>query len=117
MRVALLPKGSRGGSVQATLNLHFGDEKTLFVANGLSDDISVVDIAARKVIDTVPLPWKLGNRLKITPDGRTALVAATSLAAIDIATKQVRTLDIGPAAGEGILITPDSKKVLRNRNL
>ena len=30
IRVALLPKGTRGGSVQATLNLHFGNEKTLF---------------------------------------------------------------------------------------
>ncbi|MDL2337449.1 MAG: pitrilysin family protein [Pseudomonadota bacterium] len=30
VRVALLPKGSRGSAVQATLSLHFGDEKTLF---------------------------------------------------------------------------------------
>jgi zinc protease len=30
MRVALLPKGSRGRAVQAVLTLHYGDEKTLF---------------------------------------------------------------------------------------
>jgi zinc protease len=30
LKVALLPKGARGSAVQATLTLHFGDEKTLF---------------------------------------------------------------------------------------
>lgn len=30
LRVGLLPKGSRGNAVQATLSLHFGDEKSLF---------------------------------------------------------------------------------------
>ena len=30
VKVALLPKGTRGGAVQATLTLHFGDEKSLF---------------------------------------------------------------------------------------
>ena len=33
MKVALLPKGSRGGAVHATLVLNFGDEKTLFGQN------------------------------------------------------------------------------------
>ena len=39
MRVALLPKGTRGGSVQATLNLHFGDEKTLFGQSEVADAV------------------------------------------------------------------------------
>jgi zinc protease len=30
VKVALLPKGTRGGAVQAVLTLHFGDEKSLF---------------------------------------------------------------------------------------
>lgn len=30
LKVAVLPKGARGGAVRATLSLHFGNEKTLF---------------------------------------------------------------------------------------
>jgi YVTN family beta-propeller protein len=31
------------------------DEKTLYVANGLSDDLSIVDVASRKAIRAVPV--------------------------------------------------------------
>jgi len=31
------------------------DEKTLYVANGLSDDITRVDVASRKVLASVPV--------------------------------------------------------------
>jgi YVTN family beta-propeller protein len=31
------------------------DEKTLYVANGLSDDLSIVDMRSRKAIRTVPV--------------------------------------------------------------
>ena len=31
------------------------DESLLFVANGLSDDISVIDVAERRVIKSVPV--------------------------------------------------------------
>lgn len=33
LKVAVLPKGSRGAAVRAVLSLHFGDEKTLFGQN------------------------------------------------------------------------------------
>jgi YVTN family beta-propeller protein len=36
------------------------DEKTLYVANGLGDDISIIDTASRKPIMSVPVgrvPW------------------------------------------------------------
>ncbi|MGE5864476.1 MAG: M16 family metallopeptidase [Rhizobacter sp.] len=33
LKVAVLPKGARGGAVRATLSLHFGNEKTLFGQN------------------------------------------------------------------------------------
>ena len=39
LRVALLPKGTRGASVQATLNLHFGDEKSLFGQGEVADTV------------------------------------------------------------------------------
>jgi YVTN family beta-propeller protein len=31
------------------------DERTLYVANGLSDDLSIVDMTSRKTIRTVPV--------------------------------------------------------------
>jgi YVTN family beta-propeller protein len=31
------------------------DEKTLYVVNGLSDDVSIIDVASRKVITAVPV--------------------------------------------------------------
>lgn len=33
LKVAVLPKGARGGAVRATMTLHFGNEKTLFGQN------------------------------------------------------------------------------------
>ena len=32
-----------------------GDEKRLYVANGLSDDISIIDTESRKVLKSVPV--------------------------------------------------------------
>ena len=31
------------------------DEKTLYVANGLSDDVTIIDVASRKVLKSVPV--------------------------------------------------------------
>jgi len=31
------------------------DEKTLYVANGLSDDVSIIDVPSRKVLISVPV--------------------------------------------------------------
>ena len=36
------------------------DEKTLYVANGLGDDITIIDTASRKAIISIPVgrvPW------------------------------------------------------------
>jgi len=40
IRAAVLPKGTRGGTVQATLTLHFGDEKTLFGQGEVPDTLA-----------------------------------------------------------------------------
>ena len=42
LKVALLPKGARGGAVQATLTLHFGDEKTLFGQGEVPDMVAAM---------------------------------------------------------------------------
>lgn len=100
--VVAVPTGAGSQGVDIT-----PDGKFLWVMAARDGKVSVVDIAAKKVVDTIAMPWKAGNRLKITPDGKTALVAGEELAAIDMATKTVRTLKLAPTGGEGILITPD----------
>ncbi len=42
LKVALLPKGARGSAVQATLTLHFGDEKTLFGQGEVPDLVAAM---------------------------------------------------------------------------
>ncbi len=72
--------------------------------------VAVVDLAAKTVVSRIALPWKSGNRLKITPDGGLALIASDQLVAIDTRTHQFRTLQLGAARGEGILITSDGRQ-------
>src|SRR5690349_8489989 len=40
LKVALLPKGTRGGAVRATLTLRFGDEKSLFGWNDVPEAVA-----------------------------------------------------------------------------
>lgn len=42
LKVALLPKGTRGGAVRAALVLRFGDEKSLFGSNAVPDMVSAL---------------------------------------------------------------------------
>ena len=42
IKLALLPKGTRGGAVQAVLTLHFGDEKTLFGQGEVPDAVAAL---------------------------------------------------------------------------
>ena len=72
--------------------------------------VSIVALADKQVVARVSVPWKSGNRLKITPDGRFALIGSEQLVAVDTATKQVRIVEIGHSRSEGILIAPDGKR-------
>ncbi len=72
--------------------------------------VSVVDLATKKVVSRIEIPWKSGNRLKITPDGGLALIASDQLVAIDTKTHAIRTVQLGAAKGEGILITSDGRQ-------
>ncbi|WP_372524889.1 M16 family metallopeptidase [Piscinibacter sp.] len=42
VQVALLPKGTRGAAVHATLTLHFGDEKSLFGQGEVADTVAAL---------------------------------------------------------------------------
>ena len=86
------------------------DGKFLWAAAARIGQVSIIDTATRKVVDTIALPWKAGNRLKFTRDGKTVLIGSQELIGIDVATHAVRTLKLGTGSvGEGILIAPDGK--------
>ncbi|HEY6489077.1 MAG: YncE family protein [Terracidiphilus sp.] len=87
------------------------DGKEAWVANAHDGTVSVIDIGAKKVTDTLQVNVPGANRLKFTPDGKLVLVSAgTDLVFLDAAThREVKRLAVGHGSG-GILIQPDGAR-------
>ena len=89
------------------------DEKTVWTANVPAHSLSVIDVATKTLIDTIPLTTTYSNRLAFTPDGRHVLVAdlrGPEVLVFDAATrKEVRRIQIGGGT-EGLLIAPDGSR-------
>lgn len=87
------------------------DGKQAWVANAGDGTISVIDLGQKKVTATLAARVPGANRLKITPDGKRALVSAgPDLVILDTATHaEVRRLALGHGSG-GILIQPDGAR-------
>jgi YVTN family beta-propeller protein len=85
------------------------DEKEIWTAHSRDGGVSIIDIAAKKVLQTVDLQTKRSNRLKFTPDGRLVLVSdleGGELVVVDApARKEIKRLRLGKNP-EGILIPP-----------
>jgi YVTN family beta-propeller protein len=87
------------------------DGKEAWVANAGDGTISVIDIASKRVTDTIAANVPGANRLKFTPDGKLALVSAGPyFVAFDAAThREVKRLKTGRGSG-GVLVTPDGSR-------
>lgn len=89
------------------------DGKQLWAANSRDGSVSIIDIAAKKVVNTFNIQTKRSNRLKFSPDGRLVLVSdldAGELVILEHATrKDLKRLKLGRGLA-GILITPDSAR-------
>jgi YVTN family beta-propeller protein len=87
------------------------DGKEAWVANARDGTLSVIDIAAKKVIATLAADVPGANRLKFTPDGKQVLVTAGSaLVILDAATrKEVKRLPNVHGSG-GIQMQPDGAR-------
>jgi len=87
--------------------------KELWAANAQDGTISIVDIAGKKVTQTLAANVMGANRLKFTPDGKLALVSTLSgpdLAIFDVATRrEVKRVKIGSGAA-GIEMQPDGAR-------
>jgi YVTN family beta-propeller protein len=90
------------------------DGKEIWVANADDGTVSIIDVASKKVIDTLAANVKGANRLKFTLDGKLAFISSTSkpdVAVLDRVTrKEVKRMKVGDG-GEGILMQPDGSRV------
>jgi DNA-binding beta-propeller fold protein YncE len=89
------------------------DTKEIWAANAQDGTISIVDVATKKVIQTLDANVRSANRLKFTPDGKLVFVSclgAPEVAIFDAATrKEVKRVRIGRGAA-GILMQPDGSR-------
>ena len=89
------------------------DGKEIWVANAQDGTISLIDVASKKVIQTLDANVHGANRLKFTPDGKLVFVstlAAPDLVIVDAATrKEAKRIRIGRGAA-GILMQPDGSQ-------
>ena len=100
--------GSEGFDVSLT-------ETGSWVANALDGSLAVIDMASKKVVETVAANLKGANRLKFTPDGR--LIFVSSLAGPEVGVfdpasrKELKRIKVGRGAA-GIVMQPDGLRAL-----
>jgi DNA-binding beta-propeller fold protein YncE len=89
------------------------DRMQLWVANAQDGTISVIDLPAKKVVETLTADVSGANRLKFTPDGHHVLVSTLSgpdLVVLDATTRNVvQRIPIGHGAA-GILVEPSGNR-------
>jgi DNA-binding beta-propeller fold protein YncE len=104
--VVRVGRGAEGFDVSA-------DGKEIWAANAQDGTVSIVDIAAKKVTQTLAANVMGANRLKFTPDGKLAFISSlggADLTIIDAATReQTKRVKIGHGAA-GILMQPDGSR-------
>jgi DNA-binding beta-propeller fold protein YncE len=85
-----------------------------YTANVGPGSVSVLDLAARKLITVIPVANHV-QRISVTPDGRWVFTSDTEkprLAVIDAASDKVDRWITMPAEGYGSAVTPDGKWLL-----
>jgi YVTN family beta-propeller protein len=92
------------------------DGKELWSAAARSGTISIIDVDAKKIVQTLDAHLQGANRLRFTPDGKYVFVSslrgggAGDLAIFDARTrKQVKRMRLGHGAA-GILMQPDGSR-------
>jgi YVTN family beta-propeller protein len=89
------------------------DGKTVWSAHSGDGGVSVIDVASKKVTQTINAGTRRSNRIHLTPDGKFALISdleAGDLVVLDAAArKEIKRLPLGKMP-EGILIPPDGSR-------
>jgi YVTN family beta-propeller protein len=112
-RVTNVPAGHGSEGVDVS-----PDGKEIWVANAQDATVTIIDAVSKTVSQTLPIPLKGANRLKITPDGKHVLIAgfgsavstAANLLVFDAASrKEVKQIELG-GPSSGVLIVPDGSR-------
>jgi YVTN family beta-propeller protein len=89
------------------------DGKEIWAAHSRDGGVSVIDIAAKRVVHAFSVQTRRSNRLRFTPDGRLVLITdldAGDLVVLERATrKELKRIPLGRQPA-GILIQPDSSR-------
>ena len=98
-------KGSEGFDVRP-------DEKEIWVANSGDGTVSIIDLAAKQVRETLQANVPGANRLKFTPDGKLVLISSLGKAGITVLDaethKEIKRFQTPGAAG--IQMQPDGAR-------
>jgi len=89
------------------------DHKELWAADARNGNVTIIDIAKKQVIDTLPINAVGANRLKFTLDGKLVFVSTLrggDVLVLDAATRKViKRIPVGHGAA-GILMQPDGTR-------
>ncbi|HKW33274.1 MAG TPA: hypothetical protein VJN92_09740 [Candidatus Acidoferrum sp.] len=96
-------KGPEGGDISP-------DGREYWAANSADGTVSVIDVGAKKFVQTLDVQTNRSNRLKFTLDGKLVLISDlgnNALVVVDAASRKViKRLNLGRQP-EGVLISPD----------
>jgi YVTN family beta-propeller protein len=89
------------------------DSREFWAANSGDGTVSIIDVAAKKVSQTLDVRTKHSNRLKFTPDGKLVLISdpgGNELVILDaVSRKEIKRLSVGNQP-EGILVPPEGAR-------
>jgi len=89
------------------------DGKELWAANSHDGTLSIIDLASRKVVQTLDVHTKRANRVKFAPDGKLVLISDLELGDLVVldsaARKEIKRVNLGHGVA-GILIVPDGSR-------
>jgi len=89
------------------------DGKEIWVANAQDGTVSIIDVASKKVVDTLKANVQSANRLKFTPDGAHVLISGLRMedvVVLDAHTrKELKKIKVGHGAA-GIQMQPDGAR-------
>ena len=91
------------------------DGREIWTATRGDGGVSIIDVASRRVVETLDLGLQDANRLKFTPDGRVLIIdgEAASLVVMDAASRAViKRVTLGSTdTGDGaVLVAPDGSR-------